>query len=383
MQKETLKLDDLVTPCCLIEKSIMQRNIKNLSDRIGTLGCKLRPHVKTHKSLDVTREIMSAGNAQGITVSTLKEAEHFFENGYSDILYAVGVTPNKFQRVVSLIQAGCDLKVIIDNYEMALNIIELAAKIDCMIKVMIEIDTDGHRAGIDPCGAELIGLAKALDNAVNIELIGIMTHAGGSYSCFTEESKLKIAKQERDLSLHAAKVLRDNGIKCPVVSIGSTPTAFAIDNLDGITEVRAGVYVFFDMVMAGLNVCSKEDIAISVLSSVIGHQLNKNQVITDSGWMALSRDLGTTKHPIDYAYGLIKTSQDSPVDDYVVSATNQEHGVITHREQKQAMQFETFPLGSLVQILPIHACSTAAQFEHFYIVEAGQVIDKWDTIRGW
>ncbi|GEA10599.1 alanine racemase [Alteromonas sp. KUL49] len=373
----------LVTPCCLIEKSKLQGNIARLSAHIGELGCSLRPHVKTHKSVDVTKLIENGGNVRGITVSTLQEAQHFFKHGYTDILYAVGIVPNKLATAASLIEQGCDLKIVFDNTAMAAMVIEKAAEFSCTFKVLIELDTDGHRSGIEPSSQALLDIAGLVNQSQNIELCGVMTHAGESYSCFTHEEQLAMARQERDLTLLAAERLRAAGLECRVLSIGSTPTAFAIDDLTGITEVRAGVYAFFDLVMAGLNVCDVKDVAISVLASVIGHQTEKHWAITDAGWMAMSRDRGTANHPTDQGYGLVCDITGKALTDYIVNDANQEHGIIRHRDAKQPMNYDAFSLASMVRILPNHACSTAAQFSHYYLVDEGKVIEKWHVTRGW
>jgi D-serine deaminase-like pyridoxal phosphate-dependent protein len=376
-------INELPTPCCLVDLEKMQRNIERLSAHIGKLGCVLRPHVKTHKSIEVTQAIIKGGNVKGITVSTLKEAAYFYHHGIPDILYAVGIVPNKLEQAADLIDAGCDLKIVLDNPAMAELVVETAEKYSCTFKVMIEIDTDGHRAGIDPHSDALLATAKLLSTCSNIELHGVMAHAGESYNCFSDESKREIAAQERDLTLIAAQRIRAIGIECKDVSIGSTPTAHFVDNLDGVTEVRAGVYVFFDLVMSGLNVCDEDDIAMSVLTNVIGHQQDKNWVITDAGWMALSRDRGTESHPVDQGYGLVTDISGNVLNDYIVADANQEHGIIRPRVAKVGTEFSHFPLAQPIRILPNHACATAGQFDTFYVVKGQQVVDQWQSISGW
>ena len=126
--------------------------------------------------------------------------------------------------------------------------------------------------------------------------------------------------------------LRARGHACPVVSVGSTPTATFAESFDGVTEVRTGVYMFQDLVMAGLGVCAIDDIAISVLASVIGHQRDKNWIITDAGWMAMSRDRGTQKQKIDQGYGVVCDAAGMPIDDLIVVDANQEHGIVARRD---------------------------------------------------
>ena len=143
---------------------------------------------------------------------------------------------------------------------------------------MIEIDCDGHRAGVQPGHTDqLLAIARTL-HAVD-SLRGVMTHAGESYGCRSVQAIADMAEQERAAAVGCAEAIRAAGLPCPVVSVGSTPTAHFARNLDGVTEVRAGVYVFFDLVMAGLGVCAVDDIAATVLTTVIGHQPDKLSLI--------------------------------------------------------------------------------------------------------
>ena len=133
-------------------------------------------------------------------------------------------------------------------------------------------------------------------------------------------------EQERSRSVHAAERLRAAGLPCREVSIGSTPTALSFENLDGITEVRAGVYVFFDLVMPNVGVCSLSEIALSVLTTVIGHQEEKGWAIVEVGWMAMSHDRGTQRLGKDFGYGQVCTVNGEVLADYLVNSANQEHG---------------------------------------------------------
>ncbi|MEM0953076.1 MAG: alanine racemase [Pseudomonadota bacterium] len=381
-------ISELSTPCLLLDRAKMRRNIQRLSDHIGGLGGTIRPHVKTHKSINVAREVIAGGNVSGITVSTLKEAEYFFENSIADIFYAVGIAPNKFRTAAQLIKAGCDLKITLDSVEMAEQLAafaadQVAADADFSFPVLIELDTDGHRSGTDPDSDELLAIGRVLAESAGCELRGVMTHAGESYACDTPESQLAIARQERDRTVLAAERLRSAGMDCPVVSVGSTPTAFAIDDLSGITEVRAGVYTFFDLVMAGIGVCDIDDIAVSVLVSVTGYQKDKGWVITDGGWMAMSRDRGTEKQAVDHGYGVVLDADGAPLEGFLVSGANQEHGIISRRDSTQPVEFATMPLGSLLRVLPNHACATVGQYDTLHVVDGPDVVARWGRTSGW
>lgn len=383
MSINQLKIKDLKTPCLLLDINTLKNNINFLSTRIHSLGSKLRPHVKTHKSADVMQEILAGGNVQGITVSTLKEADYFFEQGERDILYGVSISPDKLPHIQHLMAAGCDVKIILDCVEAAQVVNAFGREHGITFKVLIELDTDGHRSGVLPDSEELIDIAKILDNGKGSNMLGVMTHAGESYACNTPEALLAIARQERDLTLLAANRIKETGLPCPIVSVGSTPTAFSIDDLTGITEVRAGVYTFFDLVMKGVGVCTQQDIALSVLSSVIGFQKSKGWIITDGGWMALSRDRGTSNQDVDYGYGLVSEINGQAVENFIVSGANQEHGIVSCNTDGDQVSPLNLALGSPIRVLPNHACSTASQYSKYYVVDGENVVAEWERINGW
>jgi D-serine deaminase-like pyridoxal phosphate-dependent protein len=168
---------------------------------------------------------------------------------------------------------------------------------------------------------------------------------------------VQIAEQERSRAVRAAERLREARLPCPVVSVGSTPTALSAQRLDGVTEVRAGVYVLFDLVMHNVGVCAIDDIALSVLTTVIGHREQKGWAIVDAGWMAMSRDRGTQKQRRDFGFGLV-CDEDGGVLDYVISEANQEHGIVSRAGGIDRDIANKFPIGTRLRILPNHACAT-------------------------
>jgi D-serine deaminase-like pyridoxal phosphate-dependent protein len=377
--------NQLETPALLLDVDALERNLARMRAHLRQRGVSLRPHVKTTKSIDVVRCALE-GEPGGITVSTLKEAEYFFAHGIRNILYAVSIAPGpKLAHVFDLIQRGAELSLVLDNVATAAAVAAAAARARVRIPVLIELDVDGHRAGIGVGSPELIDVGRAVHESDSLELRGVMTHAGASYNCRSPEALREIAALERLKSVAAAKRLREAGLPCPVVSIGSTPTALFAESFEGITEVRAGVYMFQDLVMAGLGVCQVDDIAISVLVCVIGHQAERGWIITDGGWMALSRDRGTASQPIDQGYGVVRTAEGLPLtDDLIVISANQEHGIIAHRAGAP-FDLGRYPVGTLLRVLPNHACATAAQHERYGLVRARSsgVIGTWPRIGGW
>lgn len=380
-----LNLNTLDTPAALVERPRMQRNIERMQQRMSALGVRFRPHVKTTKCIEVAKAQRDAG-AQGITVSTLKEAEQFFAQGFSDILYAVGMAPHRLAQALALRRRGCALGIITDGVESARAIAAFGQAQGEAFEVLIEVDTDGHRSGIRPDEDALLEVARVLHDG-GMRLRGVMTHAGSSYELDTPEALRAMAEQERAGCVRAAQRLRDAGLPCEVVSVGSTPTALMADALDGVTEVRAGVYVFFDLVMRNVGVCSEGDIALSVLTTVIGHQVDKGWAIVDAGWMAMSRDRGTQKQKRDFGYGQACTLDGAVLEGYVLGGANQEHGILW-REGKGEGGPDTgiarrFPIGTRLRILPNHACATGAQFPEYHAVAEDGAVQAWGRFHGW
>ena len=371
-----MKLSGLETPGLVLDAGRMEANVARLKSHLATLGVRLRPHVKTCKSIEVARTFMESP-AGPITVSTLKEAEQFLDHGVSDILYAVGIAPGKLDHVLALRARGAKLCVVVDSVEAAQAVAERKAG----IPALIEIDCDGHRAGVKPGATLLVEIAKVL--AKGAQPLGVMTHAGDSYNCRSTEAIAAMAEKERGAVVGSAAVLRSAGFASPVVSVGSTPTATFARSLEGVTEVRAGVFVFHDLVMAGLGVCSVDDIALSVLATVIGHQREKGWVITDGGWMALSRDRGTQKQEVDQGYGLVCDEAGHVIGDLIVSDANQEHGIVSRRDAAP-LDVSRYPVGTRLRILPNHACATGAQHDAYHVVRGGpEIVARWPRFGGW
>ncbi|NDL65856.1 DSD1 family PLP-dependent enzyme [Acerihabitans arboris] len=377
-----MHLQQLETPCALLDLPRVQRNIQRMQQHMNRLGVKFRPHAKTSKCIEVVLAQLAAG-AQGITVSTMKEAEVFFSAGIKDILYAVCISAAKLPRALALRRQGCDLKILVDNERSALQVCEFGRAHQERFEVWIEVDTDGHRAGIDPAGEELLTVATMLQEGGS-KVGGVLTHAGSSYELHSPEKLAALAEQERAGCVLAGRRLNQAGIRCDNVSVGSTPTAFAAAHLEGVSEVRAGVYVFFDLVMHNVGVCEMDDIALSVLTTVIGHQREKGWVMVDAGWMAMSRDRGTANQQRDFGYGQPCTLDGMPIAGFTMIGVNQEHGIIAPDISMQSIDItQKFPFGTQLRILPNHACATGAQHAVLYACDAEGDATPWERFQGW
>ncbi|TMU96746.1 DSD1 family PLP-dependent enzyme [Streptomyces sp. DASNCL29] len=377
-------LADPDTPFAVVDVHKALRNIDRLAAKADQLGVTLRPHVKTAKSLDVAA-LMHGAAPNPVTVSTLAEAEAFADGGYTDITYAVGIDPHKLPRVLALLRRGVTLRVLLDSAEQAAFVAEASRRAGIGIPAQIEIDCDGHRGGLKTDAPALLDIGHTLHDAGCLD--GVLTHAGESYFAYSAEERRLAAENERDTAVTAAGKLRAAGLPVATVSVGSTPTAHAAEDLTGVTELRAGNYVFFDLVMAGLGVCRIDDLALSVVVTVIGHRPEYGWIVTDGGWMAMSRDRGTAAQSQDQGYGLVTDLAGCPIPGLAMSAASQEHGTITARD---GATLPDLPIGTRLRILPNHACATAAQHRGYHVIDSSRtgtdapaVQAVWNRVSGW
>jgi D-serine deaminase-like pyridoxal phosphate-dependent protein len=172
-----------------------------------------------------------------------------------------------------------------------------------------------------------------------------------------------------------------------VVSVGSTPTAVHARGLDGVTEMRPGVYVFNDVFQAEIDSCAMSDIALTVLATVTGHQRARGEVVIDAGGLALSKDRSTAAVPRDVGYGLVVDAAcGDSLPELNVVRLSQEHGVVA--APGGDLPFDALAPGSRVRVLPNHACFTAAAYEFYYVVDGGpgagdEVVAEWPRVNGW
>ncbi|HEU5095617.1 MAG TPA: alanine racemase [Reyranella sp.] len=374
-------IDDLPTPALILDRAVLRRNLRRMSDRLREAGIALRPHLKTAKSVAIGRMAVE-GHDGRITVSTLAEARYFAQGGFKDILYGVGIVPSKLAAVTELRRQGVDLRIVTDNLPVARAIAD-AAKDGDTFSVFIEIDSGGGRAGLPwPDLPGLLDIARVLHQAPSVELAGVMTHAGHSYHESTPDGIAAVAEQERQAVVGAAEKLRAAGIPCPIVSAGSTPTAIHSRDFSGLTEMRPGVYVFNDLDQEFIGSCAPVDLALSVLASVIGHYPHRNQLLIDAGALALSKDVSAQEFQPKVGYG---TVADAPVKEMAVVACSQEHGFVGADEP---IPYGNLPIGSRLRVWPNHACITAAAYDRYYVVDSDldggkSVVDTYDRINGW
>ncbi|MBI2511621.1 MAG: alanine racemase [Opitutae bacterium] len=372
-------LEQLSTPCLVLERGKLARNLVTMAATAALKGVRFRPHLKTAKSADIAH--LAAPLPEGaITVSTLREAEYFAHHGWRDIFYAVGLGPGKLPRAAALARAGVDLAVTVDHVASARAIRECARVERVSFRALIEIDSGDRRGGLPPESAELILVAQELGPL----FAGVATHGGFSYNERDAAGFARAAALEADALRIAAARLHAAGFPSAMLSLGSSPTAVAAANLAGITELRAGVYMFWDCYQAGIGACRYDDIALSVLAEVIGRPAHRpNEFLIDAGSFALSKDTATAALPPEQnaGYGFVCDLAGQLLPGLRVTRTWQEHGLVV---SDRALAPDAFPVGSRVRILPNHACPTAAAHDRYFVVNGNRdVLAEWPRVNGW
>ncbi len=375
-------LEFLDTPRLLLDRERLERNARRMRERCDALGVALRPHLKTAKSVEVAR-LAGGGEPGPVTVSTLAEAEYLAAAGWRDILYATAMAPAKVARAARIQRdAGAALRLVVDSVAAASMLAAEAAEHGASFGCLVEVDCGEHRSGTAPASAEMAAVAETVAaGAPHLRLDGVMTHAGHSYALDDLAGLQAVAEAERAAAVSSAEMLRSLGHPCPIVSVGSTPTVLHAGHLRGVTEARAGIYLFWDLAQLSRGLCAQADIAVSVLATVIGHQRRGPSLVLDAGALALSKDIGANRLMPDAHYGWVcDTVTLRRLGALSVGTVHQEHGTVPVPDEDW---FDRLPVGSTVRILPNHACLTCAPYPAYDVVADGVVVDRWNRTGGW
>lgn len=371
-------LESLKTPSLLVDLNRVRGNAAHMSRRAKLLGVQLRPHIKTHKCIEIAR-IQTEGHSGAITVSTLAEARAFAAHGFGQITYAVPIDPGKFNEAVELARQGTKLSLLTDDPQIPAPLNDVARKAGVKLDVFLKVDCGYHRCGVDPNGSEALEIPRRITDSSQLRFAGILTHAGHSYNACSRSQLLSIARQERDVMVACARRLESEGIRVPVTTIGSTPTITQVDDLTGIQEVRPGNYIFFDGFQATLGSCSFDDCALTVLASVIHRSRDLKKIVIDAGAIALSKDRGPVDLDAGCGYGHVLDLEGKDLG-LRVHSVSQEHGQI--KVDDDAL-LEHLSVGTRVRVLANHSCLTAAQYDCYHVLEDGEIADRWQIHRGW
>ncbi len=377
MTKQSIQ--NLITPSVLVDLDRLEKNISDMAIRAKKNGIQLRPHIKTHKCIEIGKKQLEAG-AQGITVSTLGEAIAFAKAGFDDITYAVPLAPDKFEGVERLSERT-HLSILIDHTSIADKLGAFCKKKGISLDVLVKVDCGYPRTGIDPETPAAISLVRKIHENAKLEFKGILTHAGHSYDGTTVAEVKTVASQEQDVMIRFAKTLKAENVDLfpEVVSIGSTPTIRLADSFqEGITEIRPGNYAFFDYTQVALGSCEASDCALTVLSSIIS--VNPDRVVIDAGATALSKDKGPTHIEPNVGYGkIVQDYQKGRIDtEVILTSLSQEHGKLVPTGETSLR----YQHGEKIRIVPNHSCLTANLFDKYHVVKDDLVVDRWKVQRG-
>ena len=364
---------ELTTPAFLVDLGVVRRNCDRMREKASASGVAFRPHVKTHKTLEVGH-MQHGGGAGPITVSTLAEAEFFAAGGFRDITYAVPLAPEKIGRAADLAARVDRLNLLIDSEEALRALESFSTSRGVTFDLFLKVDCGTHRAGVDPQSPDSVRLAVAIARSQAVRFRGLLTHAGHSYDARSVDEVRRIAAEEAACLTRFRALLAGEGLGEIARSIGSTPTASVVERFAGCDEVRPGNYVFFDAFQATLGSCAREDVAVSVLTTVIGSYPERSTIVVDAGALALSKDRGPEHLEPACGYGAVCDLDLRPLPMRVVSLS-QEHGKIEVRS--------AVPVGTKLRIVPNHSCLTAAMFEEYAVLDGARVVDRWKPVRGW
>jgi len=363
--REMPTIHELPTPALLLDLDILEGNLRRMQETANRLGVHLRPHVKTHKCIEIALGQKTLG-ASGITVSTLHEARIFADAGFDDITWAFPVIPSRLPEVAELADRT-RLGVAFDSRS-ALDGLEGTG---VPLRVWLKVDCGYGRAGVTADSEAALDLARRANAAANLEFAGILSHSGQSYHARSEAHIAAIAADERDCMSELAQRLRGSGIEVPDVSIGSTPSCTHVDSLDGVTEIRPGAYSLFDYSQAAMGSCTVGDCAVTVAATVISSHADRS--VVDAGALALSLDPGPDQAPVP-SFGRIFASYKSGTlkQNARLKSLSQEHGIVD----------DGLPTGTRIRILPNHCCLSVACFDRFHVVQDEDVVDTWMIHRG-
>ncbi len=352
-----MEISQVETPCLIVDEDKLDANIQRMAKAAATYGVQMRPHVKTHKIPAIAQRQIKAG-AVGITVAKLAEAEVMARGGVTNIFIAFPiVTPSKLERAVQLSKT-IDLILTVDSMEGAKLLSEAAGRAQQTINVRLEVDTGLRRTGVQY--EEAVQLAAQIYGLPHLALTGISTYRGANYQGKPTRDLEAAGLEEGRLMVDLAEAMRSEGIPIVDVSVGSTPTAVYAAQVQGVTEIRPGTYVFQDRMQAELGVCTLDDCAAYVLATVVSRP-SDDLAIIDGGSKTFATDIQPGAQPMmltGFGYCI-----DAP--DVLLGRMTEEHGMV------QLDKTHTWKIGDRVAMIPNHICSTVNLHNQVYLMREG------------
>lgn len=350
------------TPRLVVDRRLVEANVRRMAALAAAAGKSLRPHVKTHKMPEIARLQIDAG-ATGIQVAKLGEAQVMAAAGLTDILVGYPIVgPEKLERLAELAER-VRVTVSLDSLAVAEGIARAASTRGVSVRVMVEVDTGLHRIGVQP--EDALELALRCAALRGIEVVGVLTHEGHVYTAAERPSEMERLTHEACQSLvDVAQRLGAAGLPVSVVSAGASATARFDMAVAGITEVRPGTYVFNDLTQLELGAATESDIAAAVVATVVSRPAPDRAVI-DAGSKALSSDQRIV------AAGSRTFGRVAGLEGVAVARVSEEHGVLGLRGD------EDLAVGDRVVILPNHICAAVNLHDDVLVFDGERLVDRW------
>ena len=357
-------------------KTLLEKNAETMRSRADALGCTLRPHVKTVKTAEGAA-IATGGTKRGVVCSTLAEASFLAEHGFDDIIYAVPLTADKLPDVHLLNSELDAFHVMVDHQEHVSALTAASSGSSSRpLSVYVMVDCGYHRDGVDPEDPASIELVRQLVESPQTRFAGLYTHGGHSYDTNGDgEALAAVAAAERDVTVRFAQAVRAAGIDVPSVGVGSTPTCSVppADGLDGVDEMHPGNFLYYDVTQVRLGACTVGDIAVRILTRVVGHYPKSNTLLIDCGWT------GASAQGAAHGYGLFPKHPE-----LTILNLKQECGEVSSSDGAP-LDYTRYPIGSVLELAPWHSCASTHQHHSVHIVEDdGETVGaEWRICKGW
>jgi D-serine deaminase-like pyridoxal phosphate-dependent protein len=362
-------LADLRTPAVLIERARVLANIERTQAAARRRGIQMRPHAKTHKSPLIAKWQIERG-AIGVCCAKLGEAEVFADAGIDDIRVPYPINPANAARVLALLDRA-HLSFIVDHMAVANAWSEAMERAGRTVRVLVKVDVGFHRCGIDPALPGALEFIQRVAQLPGLVLGGVLSHAGHAYHATSDEEIRAIAEEEARILTGIACAARRAGVPIDEVSAGATPTARYALQQEGLTEYRAGNYVFFDRTQVGLGAATFDDCAMTILARVVSKPAN-DRIILDCGSKTLSSDAARGFSPLP-GYGAVfqdlraKPGQ-QPDADLIIERLSEEHATVRVTSGSTALE-----PGDQVRVLPNHSCVVTNLVDQLWFIDGERV----------
>jgi D-serine deaminase-like pyridoxal phosphate-dependent protein len=360
-------VEALDTPALVVDLDRMERNLRDWQDSITRAGTKLRPHIKTHKIPEIALQQLKLG-AVGIACAKVSEAEPFVAAGIRDVVIAYPVVGHdKWHRVARMAREA-RMTVNVDSTEGVRGLSEAADEAGVKIGVQIEVDSGFHRCGFHPTDLSSIqDFARLIESLPNLELEGITTHRGLNFDGAAEMTPEEAGLAEGRLMVDLAEELRSRGVALAQVTAGGTITGRAVAKVPGITEVRAGTYVFYDLMQLGLGTTTEDELALTILTTVVSHQA-RDRATVDGGSKTFSGDRGVVGATPAQSSPELSRAVGRNV---LLERISEEHGMVRIGEDT------SLEVGEKVAFYPFHVCTCVNLSDELVGVRSGKVEKVW------